>query len=115
MYLEVIVIQFHAIFMESMLLNNKGIRKNSTFLSEIENIYFRFTKWVERDPKVDLNGLLARFTNNGETLLTPAALVSARVAKDILERNICVNYLRREYALFRSNDCKLPCTKAQIN
>ena len=81
-----------------MVLDNKGIRTNSRVLSEIENAYFRFTKCVERDPKMDVNGILARVNNNGHTLFNCASVVSERVAKDILERNICVNYLTTRMA-----------------
>ena len=84
---------FYAIFARSMILDHQRIPTDSRFLSEIESVYFWFTKCVERDPKMNLNGILAQVTNNGETLFNLASLVSERVSNDILERNIDVNYL----------------------
>ena len=84
---------FAAIFVRANLLRSHGKMINSNFRNEIEKVYFRFTKYVENHGQMDVNDILGETNILGQMVFYPASVYSEHISKDILSRNVNVNYV----------------------
>ena len=82
---------FHAIFKMAAVIDQKIKIMNPNLRHEIEKVYFRFTKYVENNSQIDVNGILGHKDITGQTVFIHASTDSEKIAKDILLRNVNVN------------------------
>ena len=66
---------------------------NSNLQNEMEKTYFRFIEYVERSAQFDIKEVLGQSNRGGETVFLRAATLSEKISKDMLLRNVNVNYV----------------------